>query len=139
MAADRADTEARSAGLLLAVLALVMVASLTITATRDRPAPGVATASAGAAATLRIDPNRARWWDLTVIPGVGEVTAQRIVDYRRAWQEEIEPATGDRSSDAAFHVLADLQRVKGIGPKTVARMAPYLTFAQEPGVSPGSK
>lgn len=139
MAADRADTEARSAGLLLAVLALVMVVGLARTATSDRPAPGVATASAGPATTLHIDPNSARWWELTVIPGVGEVTARRIVDYRRAWREDLEPATGDRSSGAAFHVLADLQRVKGIGPKTAARMAPYLTFALEPGVSPDTK
>ncbi|MCH7813405.1 MAG: helix-hairpin-helix domain-containing protein [Planctomycetes bacterium] len=139
MAADRADTEVRSTGLLLAVLALLMVYSLARTATSDRPAPGAATEPVDAATTLRIDPNRAGWWELTVIPGVGEVTAQRIVDHRRAWREDLEPATGDLSSDAAFHVLDDLQRVKGIGPKTAARMAPYLTFAQEPVMSPGSK
>ncbi|MCP4250678.1 MAG: helix-hairpin-helix domain-containing protein [bacterium] len=131
MAADRPEFAVRSAGLLLTVLALVLFAGLAGTATSVPLTHRAASEPAGGGTALRLDPNSAEWWELTVIPGVGEVTAKRVVDYRRTWQDDIEPPTGAVPSDpAAFHIVADLQRVKGIGSKTAARMAPYLSFPQ---------
>ncbi len=71
-----------------------------------------------------VDPNAAPWWELTVLPRVGEVTARTIVTYR-------ESAGGGTSIARALPVFrrpADLARVRGIGPKTVTRIAPYLRF-----------
>lgn len=68
---------------------------------------------------LRIDPNSAPWWELTIIPGVGQVTAHRIVSFR---------SENGGAVDGPFRHPADLQAVHGIGPKTSARIAPYLVF-----------
>ncbi len=51
--------------------------------------------------------------DLALIPGMGRITAQAIVDYR------------DRSGGIRF--LGELKKVGGIGPKKYDRFAPYLT------------
>ena len=71
-----------------------------------------------------IDPNLAPWWELTVLPRIGETTARRIVGFRRAAAQ----ADRDRLSPPVFRGPADLTQVHGIGPKTVARVAPYLHF-----------
>ena len=95
------------------------------------PVPDPAAApEAERAVGLLIDPNSAPWWEMTVIPGVGEVTAKRIVEFRESRRRE--PVRGGRSPDGAevFRCPADLQQVKGIGPKTVQRMGPYLTFGR---------
>lgn len=96
----------------------------------DPAAPSQAERAVG----LLIDPNNAPWWEMTVIPGVGEVTAKKIVELREARRRE--PNRGSRPPDGAkvFRCPADLQQVKGIGPKTVQRMGPYLTFGR-PGDS----
>ena len=67
----------------------------------------------------RIDPNAAPWWELTALPAIGETTARAIVDYRESAAAAGQPA---------FTQAADLDRVRGIGPKTIARIAPYLRF-----------
>jgi len=61
---------------------------------------------------FKIDVNHAAWPELAVMPNVGEKLAKRIV--------------ADRTERGAFHQLADLERVSGIGPKTVEGMKPYL-------------
>ena len=66
-----------------------------------------------------IDPNRAPWWELTELPRVGEITARKIV--------------AEREKGGAFAAASDIARVRGIGPKTVARISPHLQFA---GASP---
>jgi len=71
--------------------------------------------------TLRLDPNLAPWWELTIVPRIGEVTARKIVAYR----EEHRPTTDGRP---VFQRAEDLARVHGIGPKTVERLRPYLQF-----------
>ena len=70
-----------------------------------------------------VDPNTAPWWELTVLPRIGESTARRIVEYREAG-----PPTDTEAASGAFQRAADLERVRGIGPKTVQRIAPYLRF-----------
>ena len=80
----------------------------------------------------RIDPNVAGWAELTSLPRIGEVTAKRIVAYREAHQAS---GTADRAASGppiVFSCPEDLEAVHGIGPKTVARIAPYLVFSGSP-------
>lgn len=50
---------------------------------------------------------------LMLIPGVGEVIAQRILDYRNQY--------------GAFSSADELVKIKGIGEKTLEKMRPYVT------------
>jgi competence ComEA-like helix-hairpin-helix protein len=61
---------------------------------------------------FQISINDADWPEFTLLPGIGETLAQRIVEYRR--------------DQGAFESVDDLQRVKGIGPKTMRRIRPFL-------------
>ena len=71
-----------------------------------------------------IDPNAAPWWELAALPAIGEVTAKQIVAFREAARVTASaPAAGP-----VFTCPADLDRVPGIGPQTVRRIAPYLAF-----------
>ncbi len=60
---------------------------------------------------FKLNLNKATWPELSLLPGVGESTARKIV--------------ADREENGPFLEVADLQRIKGIGPKTVARIRPY--------------
>ena len=59
-----------------------------------------------------VDLNQATVEGLTVIPGVGEVTARRIV----TWREQHGP----------FRRVEDLMKVKGIGEKSFEKLRPYV-------------
>lgn len=63
-------------------------------------------------ADFQVDLNEADWPELTLLPGIGETLARRIVDSRR--------------QEGPFLDHEDLQRVRGIGPKTLDRVRPYL-------------
>lgn len=56
--------------------------------------------------------NDADWPELTLLPGIGETLARRIV--------------ADRSRNGRYESLDQLLRVKGIGPKTVRRIGPFV-------------
>jgi hypothetical protein len=73
----------------------------------------------------RIDPNTASWNELACLPGIGEVLAKRIVEYRRQ-QQENSPSVAEPA--VVFRRPADLDAVRGIGPKTIARLGPHLRF-----------
>jgi competence protein ComEA len=62
----------------------------------------------------RIDVNRARAADLELLPGVGPMLARRIVEQRDA--------------RGPFVAAEDLLRVRGIGPRTLERLRPLLSF-----------
>ena len=62
--------------------------------------------------TFQVDVNEARWQELTLLPEIGEQLAKRIVD--------------SRAANGPFVDHNDLQRVRGIGPKTMHRIRPYL-------------
>jgi hypothetical protein len=66
----------------------------------------------------RVDPNLSAWTSLARLPGVGEQTAKRIVQYRR-----------DEGAESVFENPTDLLSVWGIGPKKLRRMEPYLKFS----------
>jgi competence ComEA-like helix-hairpin-helix protein len=84
--------------------------------TRDVRCDGVGPPLRGPARLLfglRLDPNRASAESLEVLPGIGPGRAAAIVAER-----ERRP----------FASLDDLRRVRGIGPVTLARIAPWLAI-----------
>lgn len=108
-----------SQAMTLTVLALVIMAAQALHLAADR----------GGRTTLEtvcstIDPNQAPWYEFTVLPRIGESLARRITAYRT----EASHRTGDGARSPVFHSAADLDDVRGIGPKTVLRIAPHLRF-----------
>lgn len=63
-----------------------------------------------------LDPNTAPADSLELLPGIGPVLADRIVEYRQSHRFERE---------------IDLTAVKGIGAKTFERLRPYLKIRQQ--------
>ncbi len=64
----------------------------------------------------KIDINRAESWLLAALPGIGEVTARRIVDYRE--------------NNGPFRNVDDLKRVEGIGQATLDKIKNLVTLAE---------
>ena len=60
----------------------------------------------------RININTATAEELTAIPGVGEVLAERITEYRETY--------------GSFEFEEDLQNVHGIGPKKLEKFKEYI-------------
>lgn len=60
---------------------------------------------------VRVNINSASKTQLEQIPGIGPATAQKIIDMRRGRK---------------FQDVADLLDVKGIGPKKLEKMRPYI-------------
>ena len=54
-------------------------------------------------------------WVLEALPGIGEVLAQRIVDYR--------------SENGPFRRIEDLLKVSGIAPATFEKIKDYITVS----------
>jgi len=63
----------------------------------------------------KIDINRAEPWLLEALPGVGEILAQRIADYR--------------SENGAFRRVEDLLQVSGIGQATFENIKNFITVS----------
>ncbi len=61
---------------------------------------------------FKIDVNQADWPELALMPNIGEQLAKRIVENRR--------------QNGPFRDLDDLRRVRGIGPRTLESMKPFL-------------
>lgn len=64
------------------------------------------------AVDFKIDVNQAQWPELALMPNIGEQLAKRIV--------------ADRTERGPFKDLEELRRVRGIGPKTLDSMRPFL-------------
>jgi len=63
---------------------------------------------------LKVNPNKATADDLRKIPGIGALTAQRIIDYR--------------DSSGGFRSAEDLMNVPRMTKRTLEKIRPYLVF-----------
>jgi len=61
---------------------------------------------------FQVDINKASWPELILLPNIGEQRAKDIV--------------ASREQDGSFLDINDLQRIRGIGPKTVEGLRLYL-------------
>lgn len=66
----------------------------------------------------RVEINSANWIEWSQLEGIGQKLAERIVS--------------DREQNGPFTSIDDLQRVKGIGPKTIERLRPWLRLGDSP-------
>ena len=69
----------------------------------------------------RVNPNEASVSSLIRLPGIGRSRAESIVSYR----DDFGATTGE---SGAFTSCEDLEKVKGIGPKTAEGMCEWLKF-----------
>jgi len=69
--------------------------------------------SGPASGARSIDLNRATAAELQTLPGIGPVTAERIIAFRAEY--------------GRFADVSELVRVSGVGPRTLARIAPLVT------------
>ena len=92
------------------ILALTLVHWLRLTL---RGAPPVEIDRLPASAyEFQVEINRATWVEWMQLEGIGEITARRIV--------------ADRDERGPFTGIDDLDRVPGIGPRTLEAMRPFL-------------
>ena len=108
----------RGSRCLLAVLAMAVAWDLT-SASRDvRPS----SEPIARPPELVLDPNTAPLHALAALPHIGPALARRLVEAR---------------TERPFASLDDLQdRVRGVGPVTLAQIAPYLQIDVAPGFNP---
>jgi competence protein ComEA len=71
-------------------------------------AAAVSSPTAGASPSAPLDLNTATLEQLDALPGIGPVTAQKIIDYR--------------TQHGAFHSVSELEGVPGIGPSHMAQL-----------------
>jgi competence ComEA-like helix-hairpin-helix protein len=69
----------------------------------------------------RINPNEAPVSSLIRLPGIGISRAEAIVAYRKSFDQT-------DGNSLVFGNCDDLQKIKGIGPKTVQNISQWLTF-----------
>lgn len=75
---------------------------------------GTTSVNAGASSDSKIHINTAQAAELMNIPGIGAKKAQAIIEYR--------------NGHGPFKKVADLVKVKGIGPKMLEKMKPYIAL-----------
>jgi competence protein ComEA len=119
----RRSSPRAAAGALCVCLALVGLGSRAthIPAVDAAPTAPTVVESPGAAALRRgegLDVNRASAAELELLPAVGPSLAARIV--------------ADRASRGPFRTIDDLARVRGIGPRTIERLAPHIHVTPQP-------
>lgn len=88
---------------------------------RETLSSATAPPPSNASDTARLDVNIASAAQLELLPHIGPALAARIVD--------------DRAANGPFRSIADLDRVKGIGPRTIERIAPFIRVG-EPAAQP---
>ena len=66
---------------------------------------------------MKVDINRAGVADLQVIPGIGPALAGKII--------------AERNDGGPFKSAEDMERVKGIGPRTIENIREYLVVSHD--------
>ena len=95
---------------------ILMFASLNTGFAAQKPAADSVGQAAGASVIAgKIDINSADEEMLTTLPGVGPKMATRINDYRKA--------------NGPFRSVDDLLNIKGIGPKVLDKLKPFVTVS----------
>lgn len=93
---------------------------LVIPSHRSTPVASVATSTAAPAKPIsqpgQVNVNTASATELEILPGIGPVLAQRIVD--------------DRTERGPFRSVDDLARVRGISPTMVDELRPRITVGE---------
>ena len=101
-----------------AVLGLALAASAALAA--SRPAVALPAEKQSDAKTAQsggmVDINTAGVEELMSVPGIGEVIAQRIVEFRE--------------KNGAYASVEDLIKVQGIGEKSLEKLRPYVTVGK---------
>jgi competence ComEA-like helix-hairpin-helix protein len=106
-----AQTRNLAAQILSSVLALILLCSA-LAAQKQPPSKPV-------------DLNAATVKELQELPGVGQVTAQRIIDMRQ--------------KSGHFRRVEDLLAIRGISQKKLDAMRPYVTVSASPTTPPAPK
>jgi len=68
-----------------------------------------------------INPNTASVASLLRLTGIGPIRAQAIVSYRQAFVK-------DHPGKRPFDGINEMTRIKGLGPRTVSALSPWLIF-----------
>ena len=104
-------------------IAVVFSGSFITRCLRSEQSPRLLAQSSAGAVELesRINPNNASTASLVRLPQIGPSRAAAIIADRVS-------ISRDDSSRAAFRGCDDLQKVKGIGPKTVENLRKWLKF-----------
>ena len=82
----------------------------------DQPSSALSESSQSESAVFPVDLNTADAALLDTVPGIGEVIAGRIIEYR--------------NSVGKFKTVDELLNIKGIGEKTLEEMRDYLTVSE---------
>ena len=82
----------------------------------DQPSSALSESSQSESAVFAVDLNTADAALLDTVPGIGEVIAGRIIEYR--------------NSVGKFKTVDELLNIKGIGEKTLEEMRDYLTVSE---------
>jgi competence protein ComEA len=73
----------------------------------------------------KLDVNQATWVEWALLDGIGEILGKRIV--------------ADREKNGPFRSVEDVLRVRGIGPKTMTKMRPWLEIRDKGTVARTSR
>ena len=96
--------------IMIAAIAAIALSAAAADA-QGRAAAPKTTATAAAPVNL----NTATVAQLATIPGIGEKTAERIIEYRK--------------TNGGFKKVEDLMNVRGVGEKSFLKMKPLITIA----------
>ena len=97
-------------------LAMLMVVCLSVAAATLSAQSGTAKPPATAAVVVNL--NTATVSQIAALPGIGEKTAERIIEYRE--------------KNGGFKKVEDLMNVKGIGEKRFLKLKALITVGEKP-------